>query len=257
MKQYFFFSFLLLVGCKTGFEQKKFVYQNEESLITTYNSTKKDLPLLVVLPETQKSVFTQDVLKRLAKRYRIVSVSFLSPEDISRQKQLDNLTNRINFYSEYLNMLAVTTQDSMVIMAEGLNANFISHYIHAFPIKEQVFVNPYKPSLNELFTNVCYANPAANCDSVLNHFGLLNRTVLDSLVVAIDQQGTDNQYGNYSLAFWKDALDYPLQPNLTSKKRYLVFTSNTGLQGSGPTAKDIIITPKAELKDVLVAITRN
>lgn len=255
--RYILISMLFMVGCKVGMEQKRFVYQNEESIVTTFNSTKKDLPLLVVLPETQKSVLTQDVIKRLAKRYRIVSVSFLSPEDEQRQKQLDNLTNRINFYSEYLNMLAVTTQDSMVIVAEGLNANFISHYIHAFPIKEQVFINPYKPALKGLFTNACYANPTTNCDSVLNHFGMLNRTALDSLLIAIDKKGTDKQYGNYSLSFWKDALDYPLQPNLSAKKRHLIFTSNTGLQGSGTTAKDITVTNKAELKDVLAEITRN
>ena len=248
---------LVFVGCKSNYEQKKFVYINEESLITSYNEGNKDMPLLVVLPETENSLINNDLLKRLARKYRVVSISFLSPEDPERQKQLDNLTNRVNFYSEYLNLLAVTNTDSMNVLAEGLNANFISHYLHAFPIRTQVYLNPYNPTLNAVFTNVCYANPSPKCDSILNHFRLVNRTVLDSLLVAVGQAGTDRQYGNYTLGFWKDVLDYPLQLNHTDAKLTIIFTTNTGLQSQFNATENLIITDKEELKNVLTAVIRN
>ena len=111
--------FAVLFGCAPSLQTTPFTYQGESANITKPVNSNLETRQLVILPEPQSDLFSMDVLKRLAKRNPIYVVSYLSPEDVNRQMQIDNLNNRINFYSEILNLLAVTQEDSFVVIAEA------------------------------------------------------------------------------------------------------------------------------------------
>ena len=254
---FYFLVAIFFSSCKSTFQQKDFDYQGEHALITIYGAAEKEKPLLVVLPELNNSTLSDEILKKLSRKYQVVKVSFLSPNDKQRQIQLDNLNNRINFYSDYLNLLAVTHQDSMSILAEGLNANFISNYTHAFALSNIYLINPYKPNLHQVFTDNCYASATATCDSLLKYFGFTSRTELDSLLVAVKTDATDNKYGNHTLSFWRTVLTYDLKNNTKAGNKILVFTQESGLQGQNQKSKNTLIIKEEELKKTLLEITRN
>ena len=248
---------IVLIQCKPSHSIKPFHFMGEESIITTYNSTKISLPLLVILPDPSNSLITPDLLNTLAKRYRLVSISFLSSDDLLRQRQIDNLTNRINLYSEYLNLLNITESDSLFILAEGLNGNIISQYNHAFRIKGELFLNPFTPTLHSIFTSNCYATQTSRCDSILGYFGFTNRTQLDSLLVAVKQQSTDNIYGTYTLSFWSEALHYNLKQPSNNIKRYTIYTNNSGLQpNQAMLPKNTSVIEKGKLPALLFSTMR-
>lgn len=248
---------LLTVNCKTSKQQSVYDYQDEHCLVNSYNLNNKTLPLVVCIPENFNSVISETFLTNLAKKNRVITISFLSPENRERQQQLDDVENRKNLYSEFLNYLSTTYQDSLIVIAEGLNANIISHYNHAFPLKTEVFINPYSPSLYSIFTQACYAQPNEYCSSLLKNFGFSARHALDSMITAVSLNTTDRIYGNKPLQFWTTALNYPLRDKKVDLKRNIIYTSESGFGDPRNLRNYEIIIQEQDLSTYISKVIRN
>jgi hypothetical protein len=248
---------LLSVNCKTSRQQSVYDYQEEHCVVNSYNLKNTKLPLIVCIPENLNSVISEPFLTNLAKKNRVISISFLSPENRDRQQQLDVVVNRKNVYSEFLNYLSTTYHDSLIVIAEGLNANIISNYNHAFPINTEVYINPYSPSLYGVFTQSCYAQPNEYCNSLLHNFGFSERAALDSMITAVSLNTTDRIYGNKPLQFWTTAINYPLKDKRVDLNRSIIYTSESGFGNPKRLRYYEIIIKEQDLNTYISKIIRN
>jgi len=249
---------LLLLSCSSSQQETTFQYKGEEAIITKYNASKTNLPLLVVIPEVGESMIGEEVLKRLAKNFRVTAISYLGEGNRIRQQQLDNLQNRTTFYSDQLTLLTTLETDSITLLAEGLNANITSGMVHAMRIKKYVMLNPYSPTLRDVLTTTCYAQPSADCDSLIQFMQFGHRFAIDSVFVEISNPSRDNQYGRYTTSYWKDILPLQSAPQTALYKGsvHYLFTTNSGLAPKS-LPKNATLCSKAKLKECLVTLIRN
>lgn len=252
------FALVVMLSCSSARHESTFLYLNEEAIITKYNAQKTKLPLLIVVPDVDATLFHEDVLKKLSRNYRVTSISFLSERNKIRQKQIDNILTRTNFYSDQLRILTSVEKDSIVLLTEGLNANILCGMVHSFPIKQTYLTNPYYPTLKEALTTTCYAQQRTACDSLISHLAFGYRYAIDSVFVEISNPKRDNQYGRHTTSFWKEALDVPAVPasNLYKGSLYYVFTDNSGLTPTKP-PQNTSTCKKSKLNDSLAYIIRN
>jgi hypothetical protein len=249
---------LLLLSCSSPRQQTSFQYKGEEAIITKYNASKTNLPLLVVIPDVYGSMLSEEVLKRLAKNYRVTAIGYLGAGNSIRKQQLDNLQNRTTFYSDQLSLLTTLEADSITLLAEGLNANIASGMVHGMRIKKYVMLNPYSPTLRDVLTTKCYSQPSADCDSLIQFMQFGHRFAIDSVFVEISNPSRDNQYGRYTTSYWKDIFPLQSAPQTELYKgsvNYL-FTTNSGLAPK-TLPKNATLCSKAKLKDCLATLIRN
>ena len=259
MLKYSALIFLLtLLSCSSSMQETTFTYKGEEATVVRYNASKSNLPLIIVFPDVDGSLLTEELIKRLAKNNRLTVVQFIGSKNKVRQQQLDNIQNRTNYYSDQLTLLTTLEKDSVTLLAEGLNANIASRIVNAMPINNYVLLNSYFPTLRDALTTTCYAQRTANCDSIIRFLDFGYRYAIDSVFVEIAKPDRDNQYGRYTTSYWKDIFPLPSTPQEGFYKGSItyLFTTNSGL---APTSlpKGGMTCSKAKLKETLSALIRN
>lgn len=242
-------------ACKTKLVIEQKLYNNEPYSIQHYNPHQQKKPLVVILPEPQGTVISVEVIEKLAQRYRIDVIPFLAQDDFVRQMQVDYLRTRRELYSNALNEILVNTGDSLIVIAEGLNANIISQYAHAFKLKKFVAINPYASNLLQVLNHNCLGQTTAQCDSLCNYFGFNNAENVANLIGAFSMLSSDIQYGKRTLNFWKDVLPYNFGYSKKYIKPEIIFTTNTGLQGLCETKNTVVSINNFE--EVLLTTMRN
>ena len=224
------FSYII-VSCKTTKTSEYFEYEKENGLLEYYNSSNKSKPLIVVLPAVFNSILTTNQIETLAKKNRVVVVHFLSEKDKTRVHQIDGLTNRLNYYSTVLTKLLAEEKEKPIIIAEGINATITVQLGLNFNQPELILINAWYPTMQEILGVTCYANQDNGCDSLINYLSFSSITVANDLLSAVQDNGVDNLYGNYTLQTWKEFLLYDCDDLLVNYNTPLkwIYTNNTGL----------------------------
>lgn len=249
---------LILCACSSSKQEKTFDYKGEEASVISYNSHKEKLPLVIVLPDVDGSMITEEIITRLSRQNRVIVVRFISPHNKIRQQQLDNLQNRTTYYSDQLARIAALESDSVTLVSEGLNANITSGIVNAMPINNYILVNSYYPTLKDALTIKCYAQQTNACDSIIDYLEFGYRYAIDSVFVELAKPNRDNQYGRYNTSYWKEILPLPSTPQeglYKGKIKYL-FTTNTGLAPLN-LPPNTTKCPKAKLKETLASLIRS
>jgi len=220
-----------LISCKTTKTSEYLDYEKESGLIEYYNIHNKSKPLVIIIPSVFNSIISINQIENLAKKNRVVIVHFLSHNDLTRVHQIDGLTNRLNYYSTALSKLLTSEKETPTVIAEGLNATISIQLGLNFNQPKLILINAWYPTMQEILGVNCYAKQDNSCDSLLNYLSFSSHDVADNLLSALQDNGIDNIYGNYTLQAWKEFMQIDSDDLLINYKSNLqwVYTTNTGL----------------------------
>jgi hypothetical protein len=221
---------ILLVHCKgpeltvtDTFKTERYTY-----LINAHKKTKS---LVIYIPDVMTTQLSAPEIFKLSKS-NTVYVPFLADDNLIRQRQLDNLQNRRDFYSHVLQRILSEKYTHVTVVAEGINANLMSNIAFAYPIDELIFVNPFAPDIEQCLINTCFnLTHPSKCDSLLQHLGFTNRDQVENMITALVENGRDIQYGHYALSLWNDFFRLtcdPVSHKFLGDVHY-IYTTNTGL----------------------------
>jgi hypothetical protein len=220
----------LFTQCKPSLQTISGTFKNE-AYQYRLQSGSKTTNQIIYIPDLPYSIIDETEVFKIGKGEKVL-LPYLSNDNALRQKQLDNLQNRKDYYSELLQQLIVDSTSHVTIVAEGLNANLISHIAFAYPIDHIVLINPFKPDIEQCFISNCFnAGNTTTCDSLLQHFQLNNLVELEKLLQNLQENNIDEQLGLYTLSFWNDIYRYTCNPRSNKYERKLsyIYTSNSGL----------------------------
>lgn len=221
---------LLFSQCKPSIETVNSTFKNENYTYQT-RQIKNNSKQIIYIPDLPQSTLREYDLFKTGKA-NILVIPYLSDNDLLRQKQLDNLQNRKDYYSAILQQSTSDTGVYVTVVAEGLNANLLSQIAFAYPIDHLILINPYKPDIEQCFISNCFnAGNTTVCDSLLQHFQLNDINELQSLLKALQENTVDQQYGLYTLSFWNDIYRYKCdaRSNMYKGKLSYIYTDNSGI----------------------------
>lgn len=226
---YFFAAILWLTSCKTEKETTFFDYKGDKGELEFYNTSKKDKPLIVIIPAVYNSELTGDVLSNLISKNRVVVVNFLSHRDLTRVQQLDKLENRLTYYSDVLNSLNVDSNS--ILIAEGLNSILALQLGLNYNQPKLWLVNAWYPSIKEVLSTSCYVGKEAQCDSLLSYLNISSRQDADELLASFFENIPDKQYGYFIRSTWAEVIDLNSRPLLEKYNKPIswIYTNNAGL----------------------------
>lgn len=231
---YLMIGFIFLASCKPSIQITESI--DGSSSYTTYNIHKTKKPLAVVLPEVQSDVFTEAVLTKLSRRYRIIYMPFIHENNKERQVQMDGLVNRTNYYGTQLTQLLVDINARPeVFFAEGFNSLLVLPMATAYNTPKIFFVNGLHQSLNNIIITNCFGGDTSACANLINHLQLFTRVKLEELLQFTYSANYDPNLGKYSSNFWLEVINYTTafqQPYYKGNKTFIYF-KESGLLRAG------------------------